>query len=39
MAYNSKTGSNKIKMLKKYENIIQKVLLLIETMLQNAEQL
>jgi hypothetical protein len=39
MAYTFQTGNNKIKLLKEYESVTQEVLLLIETILQNAEQL
>jgi hypothetical protein len=39
MAYNFQIGSNNIKMLREYESITQKVLLLIESILQNAKQL
>jgi hypothetical protein len=39
VAYNVEIGSNKIKMLKEYENIAQTLLLLLEQMLQNAKQL
>jgi hypothetical protein len=37
VAYNFHAESNKIKLLKKYENVAQKVSLLIESMLQNAK--
>jgi hypothetical protein len=39
MAYNFQTGNNKIKLLTGYEKVTQKVLLLIESVLQNAKQL
>jgi hypothetical protein len=38
MAYNFQTGQNRIKLLKEYESVTQKVLLLIESILQNAQQ-
>jgi serine/threonine protein kinase len=37
--YNFKTGNNNIKLLTEYESVIQKVLLPIESVLQNAKQL
>jgi hypothetical protein len=39
VVYNFKTGNREIKLLMEYENITQNVLLLIESMLQNAKQL
>jgi hypothetical protein len=41
MTYNFQTGKNKIKMLTEYENVTQKVLLLVfsESMLQNSKEL
>jgi hypothetical protein len=39
VAYNFKVGKIKIELLTKYENITQKVLLSLESMLQNAKQL
>jgi hypothetical protein len=39
MAYNFQIGCNKIKLLTEYVSVTQKVLLLIESMLQNAKQL
>jgi hypothetical protein len=39
MAYNFQIGNNEIKLLTKYENVTQKGLLSIESMLHNAKQL
>jgi hypothetical protein len=39
VAYNVQTGNNKIKLLREYENVTQKVVLSIESMLQTAKQL
>jgi hypothetical protein len=39
MAYNFQIRSNKIKLHKEYESAIQKVLLLVESILQIAKQL
>jgi hypothetical protein len=39
VAYNIQTGNDKIKLLIEYESVIQKVLLLVESILQNAKQL
>jgi hypothetical protein len=39
MAYNFQTGKNKIKILTKYVSVTQKVLLLVEAILQNAKQI
>jgi hypothetical protein len=39
MSYNFQIGNNKIKLLTEYETVTQKVLLLIESILQNAKQL
>jgi hypothetical protein len=38
MAYKFQIGKNKIKLLTEYESVTQKVLLLIESLLQNAKQ-
>jgi hypothetical protein len=37
--YNFHAGNNKIKLLTEYESLTQKVVLLIESILQNAKQL
>jgi hypothetical protein len=37
VAYNFQIGNNKIKLLKEYENVTQKFLVIIESILQNAE--
>jgi hypothetical protein len=37
MAYNFQTRNNKIKLLTEYESVTQKVLLPLESMLQNAK--
>jgi hypothetical protein len=39
VAGNLQTKNNKIKLLTEYENVTQKVLLFIESVLQNAKQL
>jgi hypothetical protein len=39
VSYNFQIGNNKIKLLTEYENVSQKVVLLIESILQNAKQL
>jgi hypothetical protein len=39
VAYNIQTGNNKIKLLMEYESVTQKVLLFIESMLQNAKKI
>jgi hypothetical protein len=39
VAYNFQTGNNKIKLLTEYENVTEKVLLVIESILQNAKHL
>jgi archaellum component FlaC len=39
MACNFEIENNKIKLLTEYENVTQKVLILAESMLQNAKQL
>jgi hypothetical protein len=39
MAYKFQTVSNNIKLLTQYENVTQKVLLIIDSVLQNAKQL
>jgi hypothetical protein len=39
VAYNFQTGNNKIKLLKEYESVTQKVLLHIESILRNAKEL
>jgi hypothetical protein len=38
VVYNIQNGSNEIKLLMVYESVIQKVLLFIESILQNAKQ-
>jgi hypothetical protein len=38
VAYNFQIGENKIKLLAKYENVNQTVLLPVESILQNAKQ-
>jgi hypothetical protein len=39
VAYNFQTGNNNIKLLTEYESVTQKVLLLLESILQNPKQL
>jgi hypothetical protein len=39
VAYNFQTGNNKIKLLTEYESVTQKVLILLESILQTAKQL
>jgi hypothetical protein len=39
MAYNFQTRNNKIKLLTEYESVTQKVLISLESILQNAKQL
>jgi hypothetical protein len=39
VAYNFQTGKNEIKLMTEYESVTQKVLLLIESILQDAKQL
>jgi hypothetical protein len=39
LAYNFQTGNNKIKLHTEYESVTQKVLLSLESMLQNGKQL
>jgi hypothetical protein len=39
VAYNFETGNKKIKLLTEYKNVTQKVLLVIESILQNDKQL
>jgi hypothetical protein len=39
VAYNFQIGKNKINLLTKYESVTKKVLLFIESMLQNTKQL
>jgi hypothetical protein len=39
VTYNFQTGKNKIKLLREYESVTQKVLSCIDSMLQNAKQL
>jgi hypothetical protein len=39
VAYNFQTGNNKMKLLTKYESVTDKVLLLVEPILQNAKEL
>jgi hypothetical protein len=39
VAYNFQTGYDKIKLFKEYESVLKKVLLRIESILQNAKQL
>jgi hypothetical protein len=39
VAYNFQTGNNTIKLLTEYESTTQNILLLIESLLQNAKQL
>jgi hypothetical protein len=38
MAYNFQNGNNKIKLLKEYESVTQTVLLLVQSVMQNAKQ-
>jgi hypothetical protein len=39
VAYNFQAAKNKIKLLTEYENVTQKILSVIESILQNAKQL